>query len=251
VSPWSKVKRRLVAIINANREPQTLSEIAAKLERGGIFIGGPLRSFENAGRLQISTLLREGLYPYSRVLDIGCGCLRAGYWLVRLLDTGCYFGIEPNAVMLQAGIDHFLGSDLQALKKPSFDTNDRYDYSVFKTEFDVFLARSIWTHAPKAQIQTMLDGFVRFSTPNAFFLTSYCPASWSRRDAADYIGSRWIGRSHVSNKAGLINHKRSWIENECRVRGLVCRQLNDPPFNDQYWLKITNKCPTEHGCSPV
>lgn len=231
-------------IEDAHRGPLKLTEIAAKLDRAGIFTGGPPHLFESASRLQLATLVREGLYPHSKVLDIGCGCLRAGYWLVRLLDPGCYFGIEPNAAMLQAGIDHLLTSDIQKLKRPSFDTNDRYDVSVFATQFDVFLARSIWTHAPKAQIQIMLDGFVRFSTPDAFFLTSYYPASWLG-GAADYTGTQWIGKSHVSSKAGAVNHKRSWINNECRLRGLVCRQLDDPPFNGQYWLKITKQEPAE------
>ena len=143
--------------------------------------------------------------------------------------------------MLQAGIDYVLGPELQAAKKPSFDTNDRYDFSVFGVKFDAFLARSIWSHAPKAQIQTMLDGFVQNSSPDAFFLTSYCPATWLGRGTADYAGTRWIGRSHTSTKPGQVHHRRSWIESECRSRGLFCQQLSDPPFNGQYWLKITRK----------
>jgi SAM-dependent methyltransferase len=215
------------------------AEIAEKLHQDGIFTGGPPRLFESAGRLQLATLVREGLYPSSKLLDIGCGCLRAGYWLIRLLDPGCYFGIEPNAQMLQAGIEHFLGPELQAAKMPRFDTNDQFDFSVFGANFDIFLARSIWTHASKSQIQTMLDGFVKNSAPDAFFLTSYIPASWFGRDTSDYRGAQWIGRSHTSKTPGLVCHKRSWIESECRARGLHLQQLSDPPFNDQYWLKIS------------
>src|SRR5260370_14272348 len=111
-------------------ERMRLAEIADQLHRNGIFTGGPPHLFESAGRLQLSTLVREGINPSSKLLDVGCGCLRAGYWLVRLLDAGCYFGIEPNSTMLQAGLDHVLGSELQAAKKPLFDTNDRFDFSV-------------------------------------------------------------------------------------------------------------------------
>jgi hypothetical protein len=218
-----------------------LGEIAAKLHRDGIFTGGPPHLFESAGRLQLSTLVREGVYPSSKVLDIGCGCLRAGYWLVRLLDSGCYFGIEPNQPMLQAGLDHILGPELQAAKKPSFDTNDRFDFSVFAVKFDVFLARSIWSHAPKPQIQTMLDGFLQNSSPDGFFLTSYYPAPWLSWKTRDYSGTRWIGKSHVSAQPGQVAHKRTWIEAQCRERGLFLRQLPDPPFNGQYWLKISRK----------
>jgi SAM-dependent methyltransferase len=226
----------------------TLVEIANKLDREGIFTGGAPHLFESAGRLQLSTLVREGLYPSSRILDIGCGCLRAGFWLIRLLDPGCYFGIEPNQQMLQAGIEHVLGPELQAAKRPSFDTNDRFDSSVFGVKFDVFLARSIWTHAAKSQIKMMLDDFVQNSTPDAFFLTSYYPTTWFGRGAADYtgstadyIGTNWIGRSHTSSTPGMVCHKRSWIAAECRARGLHLRQLGDPPFNGQYWLRISRE----------
>jgi hypothetical protein len=215
-----------------------LAEIAEQLHNKGVFTGGPLNLFESAGRLQLSTLVREGIYPFSNLLDVGCGCLRAGYWLIHFLDPGCYFGIEPNTTMLQAGIDLVLGPATQASKRPCFDTNDQFDFSVFGAKFDVVLARSIWTHASKPQVQTMLDGFLQNSNPDAFFLTSYLPASWFGAGAADYKGERWVGKSHTSSKTGLIRHKRDWIEDQCRLRGLTCQQLDDPPFNGQYWLKI-------------
>jgi SAM-dependent methyltransferase len=227
--------------IATNQQGMKLSEIAAQLQRQGIFTGGPPALFESAGRLQLSTLVREGLYPFSRVLDVGCGCLRAGYWLVRLLDPNCYYGIEPNATMLQAGIENLIGPELMERKHPAFDNNDQYDFSVFNAKFDVVLARSIWTHASKPQIQRMLDNFVEFSRPEAFFLTSYLPATWFGRGAADYTGTKWIGKSNKSTKAGLVHHKRAWIEAECHARGLVMRQLPDPPFNNQYWLKIERR----------
>jgi SAM-dependent methyltransferase len=96
----------------------TLAEICETLRQQGIFSGGPPQLFESAGRLQLATLVREGLYPYSRLLDVGCGCLRAGYWLIRLLDPGCYYGIEPNTKMLQAGIEQVMVRSSRLSKDP-------------------------------------------------------------------------------------------------------------------------------------
>lgn len=42
-----------------------------------MFTGGPVKYFEQIGRLQLEVLLHEGLQPTSKVLDIGCGALRA------------------------------------------------------------------------------------------------------------------------------------------------------------------------------
>jgi hypothetical protein len=71
-----------------------LQDIGEQIHQRGIFTGGPVEVFDQAGRLQLYTLVREGLSPYSKLLDVGCGCLRGGYWLVRLLDADCYFDIE-------------------------------------------------------------------------------------------------------------------------------------------------------------
>jgi hypothetical protein len=59
-----------------------------------------------------------------------------------------------------------------AARRPRFDFNDEFDSSVFRERFDFFLARSIWSHASKAQIRAMLDGFVRDRSEGA--------SSWRR-----------------------------------------------------------------------
>jgi len=76
--------------------------------------------------LSFPTLIREGLWPPSKVLDIGCGALRAGYWLVRFLEPERYYGIERNRKMLDNGIEYVLTPALLRAKRPAFDHNDRF-----------------------------------------------------------------------------------------------------------------------------
>jgi hypothetical protein len=215
----------------------SLIERATRLEAEGVFLGGPPRFFEIAGRKQLITLLNEGLFPSSKVLDIGCGCLRGGYWLIHFLDAGCYFGIEPNNDMLEAGINTILEPGLMELKNPIFDKNAEFDFSVFGENFDYFVARSIWTHASKQQIQIMLDGFVNNTTNNGIFLTSYKRPNIFNKD---YIGNEWVGKSHESETPGSIRHSFKWIQKECKKRGLCAEEIKEKEYNfgKQTWIRI-------------
>ena len=132
-------------------------------------------------------------------------------------------------------------------KQPRFDTNDRFDFSVFGVKFDIVVARSIWSHSSKAQIQIMLDQFAANSSPDGIFLTSYYPAHlfFGKRD---YQGGQWIGKSHQCDKPGQVYHKFSWIQQHVESRGMFVRQLPDLVFNGQYWLKIArNPAALEQG----
>jgi SAM-dependent methyltransferase len=216
---------------------KTLMERVREIESEGVFLGGPTNLFETAGRNLLMILLREGLTPSSKVLDIGCGCLRGGYWLIHFLDRGCYFGIEPNTVMIEAGLRILLEPGLADNRQPRFDHNECFDLSVFEEKFDFFVARSIWTHASKQQIQTMLDGFLRTANPKGIFLTSYVRASLFKRD---YTGTAWVGRSHTSEAPGVIAHRWGWIQAECAKRGLVAVEIKEKAFNigNQTWIRI-------------
>jgi SAM-dependent methyltransferase len=201
-----------------------------------IFLGGPVKQFEAVGRLQLMMLLRAGLYPSSKVVDIGCGCLRGGYWLIHFLNKGCYFGVEPNTEMLETGKREFLEKDVLEEKRPRFGNNAKFDTSVFDEKFDFFFARSIWTHASKAQIKAMLDSFQHDAVNGGIFLTSYLRANLFKR--RDYKGNEWVGRSHRSDRYGVVHHRFGWIKNQCRKRQLNVKELDTGEINNQTWLMI-------------
>jgi hypothetical protein len=199
------------------------------------FFGVPIAGFENAGRQQLILLLMFGLEPSSKVVGLGCGLLRGGYWLIHFLDPGCYHGIEPHLGRLESGKNVILEPETLQAKRPRFDTNANFDTSVFGTQFDFFLAYSIWTHASRRQIEVMLDNFVRDSTPRATFLTSILPAG--RRTPA-YRGDKWSGTSHESDVPGCIHHSLKWITGACQRRNLHMSVLGQEK-DGQTWLSIS------------
>src|SRR5215469_12326092 len=204
----------------------------------GRFLGGPASTYHALGAHQLVTLLEQGLEPSSRILDVGCGCLRAGYWLMQFLDKGNYFGIEPNKDMLVMGLSEIIPKGLVEEKAPHFDHNDSFDFGVFAEQFDFVLARSVWSHAAPSQIDQMLSQFARHS-PNGVFLTSYCRASLFH---PQYAGTSWVGRSHQSNVGGFVYYRLSWIRERCKAHGLKVIELKRN-IAEQIWLRITKECP--------
>jgi hypothetical protein len=140
------------------------------------FLGGPARLFEQAGREPLIALLEHGLTFSSTVLDIECGVLRGGRWIIPLLDSAHYCGIEPQRHLVERGLAEFVDPAVVELKRPRFDHNDLFDFSVFDTRFIHFMARLVWTHAAKPHIEATLDGVAATGALGASLLASYLPA---------------------------------------------------------------------------
>ncbi len=234
------------------------------------FLGGPTWTFERVGRHGLAVLLEEGLAPTSRVLDVGCGALRLGYWLMRLLDPGHYFGIEPNQEMLEVGLRELVEPEVVERADAHFSANEDFDFSVFGESFDFVVARSIWTHASRAQITAMLASFAACAAPGGVFLASYYPSGfwftvghrWPRLQgivpklplarmtpllarvpslgrSREYLREGWIGRSHQSDERGVVNHGLRWISAEAARHGLTVRLMPYRVIHHQYWLRIS------------
>ena len=72
------------------------------------YVGCGVYRFEKTGRTELEALIRNGLNPWSKLLDIGCGALCGGYWMIHFLDAGGYHGLEPNQHMFNSGVKHIL-----------------------------------------------------------------------------------------------------------------------------------------------
>ncbi|MBT3724046.1 MAG: class I SAM-dependent methyltransferase [Gammaproteobacteria bacterium] len=206
---------------------ESLSEVSDK-------IGCGTYRFEKTGRTQLEALLRNGLNPWDKFLDIGCGAFCGGYWVMHFLNEGGYHGIEPNVDMFNGGLSYILEPGLVELKKPRFNHNDQYDISVFDTKFDYLFAQSIWTHAGKKDIEKMLNGFKKYGNDNARFLTT---VKFPDLFHKDYKEDAWVGGSHESSIKGTVRHSFKWIQEACSKRGLRVKKLGEK-INTQHLILI-------------
>lgn len=225
----------------AARHRGPLQDRADELGRT-LWLGGLTADFERDGRLQLSKLLRAGLSPGSVVVEVGCGALRAAYWLIHFLEPERYHGIEPNREMVDTARTALLEPGLEESKRPRFAYNDDFDLGVFGVAPEFVLARSIWSHTSKAQIAAMLDSFAAVAAPQATMLTSYQPASrlpWRRQD---YTGDAWVGRGPQGTgpeHRAVVAHRFGWVEEQARGRGLSARETKGDTFGGQVWLEVT------------
>lgn len=103
--------------------------------------------WEEVGALQARFLVDQGLRPEHRLLDVGCGSLRAGVHLVRYLDPGRYHGIDASRELLAAGRFELRRHGLDG-KGAQLRCDDRFGVGAFGGEFDYVLAHSLFTHLP-------------------------------------------------------------------------------------------------------
>lgn len=189
------------------------------------FVGPPNR-YDLIGAYQFMLLVELGLRENQKLLDIGCGSLRAGRLFIPYLNPGNYYGIEPEKWLVEEGIKNEVGEDLIRIKKPSFLYADDWNFSRFDTSFDYLVAQSIFSHASQSQIAICLEN----SKP-CMKDTSVLVANFSLGQE-DYQGSDWI-------YPGVVAYRHKTIVNMVEKAGLTCVRING--FHPKLtWYLIAN-----------
>lgn len=125
-------------------EALTRQRLATEGHRG--IVGG---MWDIIGPLQRDFLIKRGLTPTDRILDVGCGALRAGVHLTDYLDPELYYGIDISEALLEAGYLHEILPTSLASKLPRSHLYATPDFETpFGVMFDFGLATSLFTHLP-------------------------------------------------------------------------------------------------------
>lgn len=212
----------------------SLFDAAAVLSASGVSVG-PLAAWSRVRESTIALLVEEGLQPHHKVVDLGCGHLRIGSWLIPYLEPGRYIGIEPREEAVKAGLRALVGLDVAREKAVVF--SDRTDFDVGAWgPVDFVVARSVWSHASRDQIRATLDAFMESAQRGGKLLASFYPASLRRPGFWPYYGSEWCYEG--ASKRPASAHWRGFIRRECRRRGLRVRLRRFPGVH-QEWCIIT------------
>src|SRR3954447_3263513 len=121
------------------------------------------------GRRQFDYLVSQGLMPQQRMLDIGCGNLRAGRRFIAHLDAGNYWGIDisPDSI---AGAYEVVRDEGLADKGPHLLVVSDLHFDFAEDEFfDVVHANSVFSHSPLSVVEECFAHIGRILKPTGFF----------------------------------------------------------------------------------
>lgn len=152
-------------------------EVAAGTHRE--FVGG---LWEEIGAMQLDFLVRHGLTPEMRLLDLGCGCLRGGVRFLRHLAPGNYYGMDANESLLRSGWEVELPRAGLAGRLPARNLLHNRDFEAwrFGVVFDMVLAQSVFSHLPQDWLRRCLCELgPSVKRGGSFFATYFhCPEDW-------------------------------------------------------------------------
>jgi SAM-dependent methyltransferase len=127
------------------------------------------QSWLKIGQMQFDYLVGHGLKPGDRMLEIGCGNLRAGRLFIDYLDPGNYYGVDISPDILLAAQDTITELGLQA-KLPHLTLIKDLRLSFLPDrQFTVVHAHSVFSHSPIEVIEECLAHVGRVMAPDGFF----------------------------------------------------------------------------------
>lgn len=180
---------------------RTLTDLAAKSLPAGAahytaYVGPP-EQYDLMGAAQFRLLTTLGLRDFHRVLDFGCGSLRAGRLLIPYLAPEHYHGLEPNIWLVEDAVERQLGADLVTLKRPRFHSFADFRAERCGVDFDFILAQSIFSHCGADLIATTLRGFRLALAPGGLALVTLLHPG--QDGAAEFHGGDWVYPQSVAH----------------------------------------------------
>lgn len=170
------------------------------------------------GKMQYDYLLGHGLLPSHRLLEIGCGNLRAGWRFIDYLEPGHYYGIDISPDILFAAQNVLQRHGLQH-KLPHLTPVRNLSFSFLpRGHFDVVHAHSVFSHSPIEVIDECLSHVGAILTPGGFF---------------DFTFDRTTGPEHQVLREDFY-YRTETLTTLARRHGLRARFMQD-------WEKLPHK----------
>lgn len=194
-------------------------DIARRTAKGAVGTANPER-WEKIGRKQFQFLRDNGLLRHHRILEIGCGNLRAGRHFIKFLRTGCYTGVDISPEILLAAQETIVNDDLQD-KRPQLFLVSGSDLAFLPNQsFDIVHAHSVFSHTPLDVIEAYFASVHRVLRPGGFFDFTY---HHTDEDPWDFLQEDYYYPSDLLiDRARLVGFTgrrlENWVYSQSKIR---------------------------------
>lgn len=184
------------------------------------------------GKMQFDYLVRHGLRPEHRMLEIGCGNLRAGRLFIGYLDPGNYYGVDISPDILVAAQETLASYDLRDRFPHLLPVGDLRFTALPDRAFDVVHAHSVFSHSPLYVIEECFRSVGRIVRPGGWF---------------DFTFDRTEGREHHVLREDFYYRAETLLDlaAECGLRATLMDDWESLPHR-QSKIRVTFPAP-EHS----
>jgi len=134
------------------------------------------QAWDTHGDLQLKLLMDNGLLPDHTVLDIGCGCLRAGIKIIPYLKPDNYYGIDSRQPLLKAGYKRELtraGLETRLNRANLFTSSVAEHGRLDEDSVDFGLCIQVMSHHPLNFLRVMLENAAKYFKSGARLFVSF------------------------------------------------------------------------------
>lgn len=186
-----------------------------------------------AGGAQYEICRAAGLKPSHKLLEIGCGCLSAGFILMQYVDFGHYCGIDPNKWLIDAALGNSFIAQIAARSAPRFVYNNQFDATPFGEAFDFIFAHSVLSHASVETMNQFLDGCTKVSASPTKIVASFRNGPTNHATGWIYPDHSYLFFDEIAEEAAV----RGWhAELRHEYKEMLIAQC---PTNVHDWIELT------------
>jgi len=124
-------------------------------------------------QMQLKFLLRRGLKPSTRLLDLGCGPMRLGAAVIPLLTTGWYLGQDLNPETLAFGEEVLRRAGIAEQANYTLLASERFDLSAVEGPIDLAFSNSLFSHLNLNSILTCLLQLKTVLKPQGVYYSTF------------------------------------------------------------------------------
>lgn len=181
------------------------------------WVGQP-KQYDVKAAIQVSLLMAAGLRETHRLVEVGCGSLRAGRLFIPYLLPGNYYGIEPNQWVVEEGIRNELGEGILEIKRPNFRFVDDFSADGFRVEFDFALAQSVFSHTYPEMTLAGLKGMSKALAPDGRIFANFVEGGETSEDGTGWVYPEctthtWEKMGALLAECNLVGRKLDWVQN--------------------------------------